>query len=84
MLDQPHNAKILVSLGVAPCIVPYKSMNAKNLSKAIAKILSNDKGIRETAERIKSFVMQESEGNGTKYCEVVETAHEEQRRVSNK
>ena len=79
MLDQPHNAKMLHSLGVARDIVPYAKLNARNLTRAVGKVLANDKLVKEAAAKQGRFVREESEGNGARYVELIIKGHDEQR-----
>jgi hypothetical protein len=79
MLDQPHNAKTLVKLGVASGgIVPYAKLTSKNLAGAIGKVLANENGCKEVAEKWGKFVRDESEGNGGRYVERIVKSHDQQ------
>ena len=76
MLDQPHNAKMLHSLGVARDIVPYAKLNARNLTRAVGKVLANDKLVKEAAAKQGRFIREESEGNGARYVELIIKGHD--------
>jgi sterol 3beta-glucosyltransferase len=74
MLDQPHNAQILVSLGVAPAVVPYNSrLSAATLAAAVAKVL-RDGDYRDAAEHWGRVVREESAHSLERYSELIESA----------
>ena len=76
MLDQPHNASILVGLQCAPCVLKYSSLNCDNLSSAIHKVLDEKTGevYRQQALKWGEVIKEESECSLDKYCDIVEGA----------
>lgn len=76
MLDQPHNAKICVQLGVAPTWIPFSSISTARLSSALQQILNEGtegplhQAARQHAERVRV----ESEGVIDHFCEIIERA----------
>jgi len=72
-LDQPHNAKQLVRLGVAPSVVPYSArLSAAALGGAVAKVLSNVGGCVEAAKKAQAIVLKEEESSEAHYVGLVE------------
>jgi sterol 3beta-glucosyltransferase len=78
MLDQPHNAKLILGLGVAPCVVHSSShLNHKTVSAAVTKVLTNWKpkngqgGVQEKARVFGEIVRKESEGSAQMYVDVI-------------
>ncbi len=77
MLDQPHNARVLVSLGVAPAVVPYtKSLSAAKLASAISLTLTSGapNSFREASEKWSRFVKDESSVSLQRFAEIIEGA----------
>lgn len=76
MVDQPHNARVLVRLGVAAGIVPFGKMSVDRLLPPLRRILDEGgdgplcRAARDLAERIG----RESEGNLERYADAVEGA----------
>ena len=60
MLDQPHNAKMLVALGVANEFIPFSSMTAQKVTYAVKRVLTNEGGVHEAAQKVGEFVRNES------------------------
>ena len=78
MLDQPHNARLIHGLGVAPCVVHSSAhLNHKTVSNAITKVLTNWKpkngqgGIQDKARVFGEIVRKESEGAVQMYVDVI-------------
>ena len=77
MVDQPHNAKMLLRLGVLGGIVPFgKKMTVKTLLPPLIKIL-DEKGngpLCQAARAVSEKIIKESEGNLERYANAVESA----------
>jgi len=72
-LDQPHNAKQLIRLGVAPTVVPYSArISAAALGIAVEKVLSNFGGCVEAAKKAQAIVKAEEEKSEALYVGLVE------------
>ena len=72
-LDQPHNARQLVRLHVAPCVVPYSaSLSAAALGRAVGMVLMNEGGCVEAARAARAIVAREEEESADAYVRVVE------------
>ena len=75
MLDQPHNAKIVVALGAAPAAVPYSvKMGAVVLAGAIAKAMDPAQPFAAAAARLGAEIRAESAGALQQYATAVEAA----------
>lgn len=74
MLDQPHNAKLLTSLGCALEVLPFSKVSTKRLSNIINQIHLNKKGVRQRAAEVGRRVKEESEEAMEKYCQVLDDA----------
>lgn len=76
MLDQTHNAKIIVDLNCAPCYLPYSSLTTQKLYQAIMKVIVPIDGekYRVAAMKCGEYIRKESEEGIDKYCNIVENA----------
>jgi sterol 3beta-glucosyltransferase len=75
MLDQPHNSKLMVGLGVAPGVVPYASLSAVRLGAQLKAVLgSQGDGLRERARAAAAHVQRESAAGLERMCLAVEGA----------
>lgn len=75
MLDQPHNAKIVVALGAAPASVPYSAkLRAAALAGAIAKAMDPAQPFAAAAARLGAEIRLESAGASDRYAAAVEAA----------
>lgn len=72
-LDQPHNAKQLLRLGVAPSVVPYGvGLSAARLGGAVRKVLGNEGGCVEGARAVRAIVVKEEAESQAAYVGIVE------------
>lgn len=72
MLDQPHNAKILVALKCAPCVVPYSHrMTAAHLTKAVRTVLTDDGSLLSHCRAAKAIVDQENDAAEESTCSLI-------------
>lgn len=60
MLDQPHNAQLILGLGCAPCCIPYSSLTSIKLSKALGDVFENKKQIYSVCQKVKERILEES------------------------
>lgn len=78
MLDQPHNAALLKSLGVAPDTVPYSDkFSSKMLIAGVGKVIGDEEVYRRyvaAAEDAAEVVRKECETALSTYCDLVERA----------
>jgi len=75
ILDQPFNARIITSLGVAPSAVPYtETTSAAALAAAVAKAIDPAGPFVAAARRVGEQVRAEAAGALDKYCNIVEAA----------
>jgi sterol 3beta-glucosyltransferase len=76
MVDQPHNAKLLVRLGVAAGIVPFGKLSVERLAVPLRRILDErgDGPLCAAARDVAEKIVMESEGNLGRYAEAVEGA----------
>jgi sterol 3beta-glucosyltransferase len=76
MLDQPHNAQLLIDLGCAPCIVPFdEAITGAKLGAAVLSALApGDEGaaMRRAAVEYAEQVRDEFATASTKFCEIIE------------
>eukprot|EP01038_Epipyxis_sp_PR26KG_P005422 gene5422-7511_t len=72
ILDQPHNAKIIVSLGCANTFIPFTKLTAKKIVDQLFRIFSNEGNIKENAAKIGEEVRFESGASLDYYCDVIE------------
>ncbi|RHY39917.1 hypothetical protein DYB30_005360 [Aphanomyces astaci] len=70
-VDQFHNAKILISLGVAACAVSKTQMTAAYVGAAVLKVLRNDNNIQATAKEMGEYVANESQDALARLCESI-------------
>ena len=77
-MDQPHNAKLLLSLGVAPAVVKYnKSMTAASLAVAVGRVFGagpEGERLRQSAREWREVLLEEDKGAMPAYAEVVAEA----------
>ncbi|CAK4633295.1 hypothetical protein LEN26_019963 [Aphanomyces euteiches] len=67
-IDQPHNAKLLVKLGVAlECI----KMTAREVSLAVQRVLRNERNVQDRAREIATVVARESDNNVARICDLI-------------
>lgn len=87
MLDQPHNAQLVVKLGVAPAVLPFQELSAKRLSDLISRVVDVDspKGsaYARTAATLGQQVRHESEAAITSFCDIIESAARNKQHVPN-
>ena len=70
-MDQPHNAKLLISLGVAPVSVPYnKNMTTSALAAAVGRVLTLPT-FRQRASEWQKVLMEEESNCLQEYATVV-------------
>ena len=82
MLDQPHNAKIIVGLGAAPCAVPYSAtLRSASLASAIGRAMDPTQPFAAAAARIGAEVRAESAGALETYATAVEGAKAQWARI---
>ncbi|EQC41538.1 hypothetical protein SDRG_01501 [Saprolegnia diclina VS20] len=74
LLDQPHNAKVLVRLGVAPCALPFGKLAAPGLARAVQDILTNAKDIQARATAIGISLRDECANALAQYMQLITTA----------
>ena len=75
MLDQPHNSKLMVGLGVAPGVVPYATLSAARLGAQLRAVLGPQGGeLRERARAAAAHVQRESAAGLESMCLAVEGA----------
>ena len=75
MLDQPHNAKLMVALGVAPGVVPYAALTAARLGGQLGAALGpQGSELRERARAAAAHVQRESAAGMLSMCQAVEGA----------
>ncbi|KDO34719.1 hypothetical protein SPRG_00781 [Saprolegnia parasitica CBS 223.65] len=74
MLDQPHNAKVLVRLGVAPCALPFGKLSAPALARALQDVLANVKDIQARAKTIGDSLRDECADALEQYMQLITTA----------
>jgi sterol 3beta-glucosyltransferase len=75
MLDQPHNSKLMVALGVAPGVLPYASLTAARLGAQLAAVLGpQSSALRERARAAAAHVQGESTAGLERMCQAVEGA----------
>lgn len=75
MLDQPHNARLMVALGVAPGAVPYASLSAARLGAQLRAALGpQGSALRERARAAAAHVQRESAAGLQSMCLAVEGA----------
>ena len=75
MLDQPHNAKIVVALGAAPSFVPYSvKLRAAELASAMARAMDPAQPFAAAAARCGAEIRAESAGALDRYAALVEGA----------
>lgn len=74
MLDQPHNSKLMVGLGVAPGVVPYASMTVSSLCAQLRAALAPGSGVVQAARQAAVHVEKESAAGLERMCEAVEGA----------
>lgn len=61
MLDQPHNAQILINLKCALTIVPYNhKLTSLMLINALKKVLNGDGKLRESCFKISQIIEEEN------------------------
>ena len=74
--DQPHNAKMLVRLGVAAGIVPFGKLSVERRAVPLRRILDErgDGPLCAAARDVAEKIVGESEGNLDRYAEAVEGA----------
>lgn len=85
MLDQPHNARLALRLGVAPTIVPFdKQITSAKLARALRVILDEegDGPLCASAQRVGERVRAESSGTVARFVAAVETAERPARHVT--
>ena len=71
LLDQPHNASVVLGLGVTPCSIPFSKLTTRNLTAAVKKILDNP--VYSTkAKELGEFVRRESAQALDLACDTVE------------
>ena len=75
MLDQHHNAQLIVSLKCAPNSIPYSKLSLHNLSEAVKKILDSNLGsiYRHNAFKYGDYVNTESKRSLDTYCDIIES-----------
>lgn len=71
-VDQPHNAKAVLRLGCALDVIPFHKLSAKNLAKALRRVLANEHAVRQTAISVGKKIRAESEACVEAYCETIE------------
>jgi sterol 3beta-glucosyltransferase len=70
MLDQPHNAALLLALGVAPAVVPFdRRVSSSRLAPPLRAIL-DEKGEGALGARVRA----ESAGAAERFAAIVEAA----------
>jgi sterol 3beta-glucosyltransferase len=75
MLDQPHNAKLVVSLGAAPAAVPYSAtLSAATLAAAMERAMDPARPHVAAAARLGEEVRAESAGASDRLASAVEGA----------
>lgn len=76
MLDQPHNSKLMVALGVAPGVVPFASLSAARLGEQLRVVLGGPQGdeLRQRARAAAAHVQRESAAGLERMCLAVEGA----------
>mmetsp|Transcript_19964 Transcript_19964/g.28401 ORF Transcript_19964/g.28401 Transcript_19964/m.28401 type:complete len:449 (+) Transcript_19964:76-1422(+) len=73
MLDQPHNAKMILGLGVAPAILPFSHLSVKRLAPLlISAISSTTTDYRRCAEKYAEQIRLESSSCLETYCTIIE------------
>jgi UDP:flavonoid glycosyltransferase YjiC (YdhE family) len=75
MLDQPHNAQVVVRLGCAAGILPFGKLNARALSQLITTALAADatgNKIRRCAQLCGEQVRRESATSLDEYSNIIE------------
>ena len=73
MLDQPHNAKSILSLGCGLSAVPFAKLSAKKIVGELQKVFMNDKGVKTTAAKVGERIRAESERSLNIYCDVIDS-----------
>lgn len=71
LLDQPHNASVVLGLGVAPCSIPFSKLNTRKLVDAVKMILKNA-AYTAKAKELGEFVCRESAHALDLACDTVE------------
>ena len=75
MLDQPHNSKLMVGLGVAPGVVPYASLSAARLGAQLKAVLGpQGNELRERARAAAAHGQSEMPAGLERMCLAVEGA----------
>lgn len=74
MLDQPHNAKVVNTIGCSLETVPFSKISAKKLSNIINQIHLNKKSVKTKAAEVGRRIREESDTAMEKYCNIIEEA----------
>eukprot|EP01039_Chlorochromonas_danica_P007441 gene7441-8228_t len=72
MLDQPHNARTILSLKCGLATIPYSALTAAKLTKELQRVFADEKGVRESAEKIGEQIRAECATSLDVYCDAVE------------
>ncbi|ETV95825.1 hypothetical protein H310_10870 [Aphanomyces invadans] len=70
-VDQFHNSKVLVQLGVAPCAISKKKMTVSHVANAIQRVLRNENDVQGTARTLGEFVTKESHDGFPRLCDMI-------------
>ncbi|CAK4177493.1 unnamed protein product [Aphanomyces euteiches] len=62
-IDQPHNAKVLVQLGVALQSLSGDKMTVQNVTRAVQQVLANERNVQGRAKEVGAIVANESDKN---------------------
>ncbi|OQR97556.1 hypothetical protein ACHHYP_10738 [Achlya hypogyna] len=73
LLDQPHNAKVLVGLGVAPKTIPFRHLSAKHLALAVQGVFRNVDNVQGKARDVGKSLQEEAAGALERYCGLITT-----------
>eukprot|EP00326_Haptolina_ericina_P024779 CAMPEP_0181189800 /NCGR_PEP_ID=MMETSP1096-20121128/11856_1 /TAXON_ID=156174 ORGANISM="Chrysochromulina ericina, Strain CCMP281" /NCGR_SAMPLE_ID=MMETSP1096 /ASSEMBLY_ACC=CAM_ASM_000453 /LENGTH=139 /DNA_ID=CAMNT_0023278979 /DNA_START=54 /DNA_END=473 /DNA_ORIENTATION=+ len=76
MLDQPHNARLCVALGLAPAWLPFTRLTASRLAKQLRVILTEprDGPLHRAASAVAALVRAESAHSANMFCDIIEEA----------
>ena len=74
MLDQPHNAGLIIGLGCALSSIPFAKLTAKKLAVEVRRVFANEKGVKNNAAKIGETIRAESDRALDIYSDIVETA----------
>jgi len=72
MLDQPHNAKLIIKMGCAPTSIPFQKLTSKKLIAALSQVFANDSKFQGNARIVSEQINAENSSTADKFCAILE------------